>query len=380
MMSDSSSIFISAGDPSADYPGKNLIDELRRLCPEIDIFGLGGPLMQEAGLRPLADHEGLAVMGFREVLPRILYFRRLLHNIEDEIKRRRPKAVILIDYPGFNLRLAARIKPLGIPIIYYISPQVWAWGKRRLKDIRQLVDLMLVIFPFEESFYREQGVTAHFTGHPIVDRYRNIPDKSTCRDMVGHDDDRKLIALLPGSRMQEIKRMLPTMVKASILIKKESDKIDFIVAGVGNVDPQVYRDIIRQQNIAVIAGKTPELINGADFVITSSGTATIETAYFMTPMLIIYKTGFLTYHIARSLIDLDSIGMVNIVAGRKVVPELIQNNASPEAIASHTLEIMGSPELYGHMVEDLEAVRNKLGTKKAGVRAAELIQEVFSLC
>jgi lipid-A-disaccharide synthase len=231
-MSGNGSIFISAGDPSADFPGKNLIGEIKRACPEIEIPGLGGPLMQEAGLQPLTNHKKLAVLGFWEVIPRCFFFRRLLEQSVDLIKEKRPKAIILIDYPGFNLRLAARVKPLGIPIIYYISPQVWAWGEKRIRTIRELVDLMLVIFPFEEEFYQKHGIPAKFTGHPIMDRFKSIPDKETCRERVAPGVDGKIIVLLPGSRIQEVKRMLPVMAASTEIIRRKINNVRFIVAAV----------------------------------------------------------------------------------------------------------------------------------------------------
>lgn len=379
-MSKSDSIFISAGDPSADFPGKNLIDEILNLAPGLEIFGLGGPLMQKAGLQKLVDHSELAVMGFWEVLPRLMFFRKLINRAAAEIKSRQPRAVVLIDYPGFNLRLAEKIKPLNIPIIYYISPQVWAWGKRRVHDIRRLIDLMLVIFPFEESFYREHGVEARFTGHPIVDRYRDIPDKETCRASLGIGKDGKLIALLPGSRLQEVKRMLPVMADATVMMEKELDKSVFMAAGVDNIEENFYRELIGDKNIPVINGKTPEIIKAADFVITSSGTATIETAYFMTPMVIVYKTGFFTYQIARRLVDLEFIGMVNIVAGRRAIPELIQNKATAAAIASHSLKVINDRRLYDRMINDLKTVKDKLGPGGAGRKAAQAICEAAGIC
>jgi lipid-A-disaccharide synthase len=379
-MSRSDSIFVSAGDPSADFPGKNLIDEILNIAPDLDVFGLGGPMMQKAGLESMVDHSDLAVMGFWEILPRMLFFRKLLNRVAAEIESRRPRAVVLLDYPGFNLRLAEKIKTLDIPIIYYISPQVWAWGKRRVHDIKRLIDLMLVIFPFEESFYREHGVNTLFTGHPIVDRYRDIPDKASCRKDIGVEDDKQLIALLPGSRLQEVNRMLPVMIDAAALIGKAMDKGEFVTAGMDNIDSDVYRDAIGSKSISLINGKTPEIINAADIVITSSGTATIETAYFTTPMVIVYKTGFFTYQIARRLVDLDFIGMVNIVAGRKSVPELIQNRATAKAIASHALKIVNDPQLYKRMIDDLKTVRDKLGSGGAGRKAAEAICEAAGIC
>jgi len=331
--------------------------------------------MQEAGLSPLADHRDLAILGFWEILPKYRFFRRLMNKAAAVIA----EAVILMDYPGFNLRLARKIKPLGIPIIYYISPQVWAWGGRRIASIRKTVDRMLVIFPFEEDFYRQHGVEAQFVGHPIVDRFGSVPDKKACRDKIGIDGQ-PLIALLPGSRLQEVKRMLPSMADAAEIIKSKMKSAAFVAAGVTNIGNDIYDGIIGNREIAVRFGETPEIINGADFVITSSGTATIETAYFATPMTVVYKTGMLTYHIARRLIKLDAIGMVNIVAGRKIVPELIQSEANGPAIARSALDIIGDPSRYEKMTADLTEVRNKLGEGGAAINAVDAIMKAARLC
>jgi lipid-A-disaccharide synthase len=379
-MGSQGSIFISAGDPSADFPGQNLISELTALCPGLELFGFGGPMMQQAGLTPLADHKQMAVLGFWEIVPRARFFYRLLNRAASEIRTRRPKAIILLDYPGFNLRLAAKVKPLGIPIIYYISPQVWAWGKRRLSTIRKLVDRMLVIFPFEESFFRNHGINATFVGHPLVDRFAMFPDKPACRATLNISNDQILIALLPGSREQEVSRMLPVMMQASELIKSRIPKAAFIVAGVDNIDAAFYGRILGDRTLPVRWGQSPEIMNGSDFVIAASGTATVETAYFGTPMVIIYKTGWLTYQIAKRLVDLEFIGMVNLIAGRQVVPELIQNDAGAETIAAAVVEILTDEGRHRRMVDDLAEVRASLGTGGAGRRAAETIREAAALC
>ncbi len=379
-MENSDSIFIAAGDPSADGPGKNLIEEILRLCPGLEVFGLGGPRMQAAGLEPLVDHRELAVLGFWEIVPKIAFFRALLRRSAAEILRRRPRAIILIDYPGFNLRLVKKVKSLGIPIIYYVSPQVWAWGGRRVELIRETVDMMLVIFPFEEEFYRRQGIKARFVGHPIVDRFRDIPDKAACRERMGIDGETPLIVLLPGSRTQEVRRMLPTMAKAAGIINRYVDRAAFLVAGIESVDRAAYHRTPGMRGIEAVFDRTPELIQAADFVITSSGTATIETAYFMKPMVVIYKTGFLSYQIAKRMVTLDSIAMVNIVAGRGIVPELIQAEATGHNIAREVVGILRDRERYDRIVEDLRDVRNKLGEGNAAQRAADAIREVASPC
>lgn len=374
------SIFVSAGDPSADFPGKSLIDELLRVNPDLTVFGLGGPLMQAAGLEPLVDHGKLAVMGFWEVLPKLLFFRRLLKKAADEIATKRPRAVVLLDYPGFNLRLAAKIKHLGIPIIYYISPQVWAWGRRRITDIKCLVDLMLVIFPFEADFYREHDVTVNFVGHPIVDRFKDFPSRSQCRVDLGIDDAQTLIGLLPGSREQEVKRMLPVMLEAAVMMAAGHPDYVFRVGGVDSLDRSLYTDIPGSSSIPILFGQTHSLMRAADFIIASSGTATLETAYFATPLLILYKTGFFTYQIARRVVTLDTIGIPNIVAGKKIVPELIQAQATSRKISKTAMEILEDRGEYQRMVRELEHVRDILGGGDVARRAVAAIQEVVPLC
>jgi len=373
-------ICMSAGDPSADFPGKNLIDHLRQDCPEVGIFGLGGPLMQRAGLEPLADARDLAVMGFFEVVPKFFYFRRLLKTVTETIAERRPKAVILMDYPGFNLRLAKRIRSLGIPIVYYISPQVWAWGKGRVAAIKRLVDLMLVIFPFEEPFFREQGIDVRFVGHPVVDRYRDVPDKQTCRAGLRYGGDDRIIAFLPGSRKQEIARMLPVMMRAADVIKFDLGRVRMTLAATPNIDEDLYRTMVGGREIDIRTGMTPEILAASDLVITSSGTATVEAAYFGTPMVVVYKTGFATYQIARRLVSLDSIAMVNIIAGRKIVPELIQSQATASGIAAEALTLLHDPSRYDTMVRDLRQVRGALGDGNAGQKAWEIIRQRVMIC
>lgn len=379
-MRDNGWIFMAAGDPSADFPGKNLIDHIRRDCPALGLFGLGGPLMQRAGLEPLAAAEELAVMGFVEVVPRIFFFRRLLNRAADLIAERRPKAVILMDYPGFNLRLAERIRPLGIPIIYYISPQVWAWGKGRVAAIKRLVDLMLVIFPFEEPFFRGHGVEARFVGHPLVDRYRDVPDRRACRAKLGYNEDDRIIAFLPGSRKQEITRMLPVMMRSADIIKADLGRVRMILAAVDAIDAAVYRRAVAGREIDIRVGVTPEILAAADLAITSSGTATVEAAYFGTPMVVVYKTGFATYQIARRLVSVDSITMVNIIAGRKIVPELIQSQATASAITAEALGLLHDRRRYDEMVHDLGEVRKALGEGEAGGKAWAAIRRRVAVC
>ena len=253
-------------------------------------------------------------------------------------------------------------------------------GERRVKTIRDVVDLMLVIFPFEEKFYNGHEINACFTGHPVVDRYRSMPDRQTCRKKLIGDSNKKLIGLLPGSRLQEIKRMLPAMAEAADLIKREIPETELVVAAAEGIDESVFRQMIGSREVQIRQGLTPEIIAGSDLVITSSGTATIETAYFGTPMVVIYKTGGLTYQIARRLVKLDSIGMVNIVAGTKIVPELIQQEANAFSIAREAIDLLRDTNRYDRMKSDLAEVRRQLGEGNAGRQAYEAITEKVKLC
>lgn len=379
-MGSNDSIFISAGDPSADYPGSILIDELNSHCPGMQIFGLGGALMRESGLEPLADYRRLAVMGFLEVIPNIRFFSKLLSQAEETIKKRHPRAIILMDYPGFNLRLAARIKKLGIPIIYFIAPQVWAWGRGRIKSMRELIDILLVIFPFEERYFRSHGLNARFVGHPIVDRYREFPDRAACRQTLQIGADKKILALLPGSRIQEVRRMLPVLLGAAEILTSHDSALTPIVAGIESISQADYAALIGVGSTQLVVGRTPEILSAADFVITSSGTATVEAAFFGRPMVVVYKTGVLTYQIARRLIKLDSISMVNIIAEHKIVPELIQHDATADKIAATAQTILHDTQARETMVHDLQHVREALGGGGVGRAVFQAIQEQVRLC
>ncbi|HWR82922.1 MAG TPA: lipid-A-disaccharide synthase, partial [Candidatus Deferrimicrobium sp.] len=320
-------VFVSSGDPSGDVAAARLLTALSSLIPTLDVFGLGGEQLRQFGQRQLAEGSDLAVLGFYEVARRYPFFRRLLTRCVDEIRHRRPAAVILVDYPGFNLRLAARVKFLGIPVIYYIAPQVWAWGARRVNDIKRDIDLMLVILPFEEQFFRKHGVTAHFVGHYLLDEIS--------REYVSSPiPARGNLCLLPGSRPQEIMRMLPTMLASAQQHNRAYGTKATIAAIKGRFD---YESCVRRhayKDIQVSYEDSRRIIHESALVLAASGTATLETAIIGRPMIVIYKTGFITYHIARRLVRLDNIALANLVLGEKVVPELIQSQAYPERILS----------------------------------------------
>ncbi|UCE25619.1 MAG: lipid-A-disaccharide synthase [Candidatus Zixiibacteriota bacterium] len=365
---ESASIFLSAGDPSGDTASARLVSALKERRPQLNFFGLGGHKLRELGQHQLAEPDDLAVLGFWEVARRYLFFRRLFSSCIRQIKASRPSVVVLVDYPGFNLRLARKIKPLGIPVVYYISPQVWAWGGKRLDDIRNLVDTMLLILPFERDFYRSSAVSHEFVGHYLLE---DIPDEfisSTVPDRAA-----LTLGLLPGSRPQEIKKMLPPMLEAaSAFNKKFSGRT--VVAGVSNkFDYRPYLEKYSDDNIEIVIDRSREVIYGSTLVLTASGTATLETAIIGRPMVVVYKTGWITYHIARRLVRLDRIALANLVLGETVVPELIQRQASPDNMLSALENYVDDEKYRVGVIDKLNRVPGLLGGKGASARAAEVI-------
>lgn len=362
------SIFISAGDPSGDIAGAHLIKQLLKIVPSLTFGGLGGRRMRALGQDQLVDSDRLAVLGFWEVARKFLFFRSLMQKAVRIITEKKPAAVILIDYPGFNLRLAARIRSLGIPIIYYISPQIWAWHSRRIYSIKENVDLMLLILPFEGDIYDRAEVNNRFVGHYLLD------DMDAEYIKAPFDTASRRIVLMPGSRPQEVQRMLPVLLKTAALLSKRGNWI-FDLAGVtGDIDYRSYLDGI-PVTVNLELGRTREMIARSRLVLTSSGTATLETGLIGRPMVVIYKTGWITYQIARRLVKVDNIALINIAAGEQLVPELIQNEATPERIATAADNYLNDDSLSRATVGQLNKVADRLGGAGAAERAAAAVME-----
>jgi lipid-A-disaccharide synthase len=361
-------LFVSAGDPSGDNAVSRVISCLRQTRPDLRIFGLGGPRLKKLGQEQLAEPSSLAVLGFWEVAQKYLFFRKLFHDCVREIKKRRPKAILLVDYPGFNLRLAKAVRPLGIPIIYYISPQVWAWGKRRVGLIRQCVDRMLVILPFEEAFYREQGIAAQFVGHYLLE---DVPQEYVGSSALGKNQ----IALLPGSRRQEVERMLPSMLEAARILNETHGTTAAVAALKGTYDYESNCGDYASSRISVVYDDPRRVIYESDYVLTASGTATLETGIIGRPMVVVYRTGTLTYLIARNLVKLDKIALVNLVLGEKVVPELIQNEASSSRMVEEIEKYMQNETYRMSATRSLARVPTLLGGPGASSRTAAVIGE-----
>ena len=365
-------VMIIAGEASGDLHGSGVVRELKRLQPGIDVYGVGGDKMQNAGMEIIYHIRDLGFMGFFEVLQHLPFIKTMERTLEQVVKFKRPDVLVLIDYPGFNLRFARIAKRYNVKIVYYISPQIWAWHKSRVKTIRQFVDLMLVIFPFEEKFYREEHVPVEFVGHPLLEVITSsLSRKEFCKKF-GLDERKKIVALLPGSRKQEIENIFPAMLDASRLIAAKAE-CEIVVGVAPTLDEQYLKMLYRLGSVLLIKGLTYEVMANADIAVVTSGTATLETAFFGTPMVVVYKTSWPTYWIGRMLVRVKNIGLVNIVAGERIAPEFIQRSASARLLAREVLAMLGIAAALADMRSKLSGVRGKLGKPGASERAARAI-------
>jgi lipid-A-disaccharide synthase len=369
-------ILIVCGEASGDLHGSALVRAVKELAPSADFFGAGGPKLKAEGVELIYDLTSIAVIGFFEVLKNLATFKRVFHTILEETRKRRPDLAVLIDYPGFNLALAKELRKLGIPVIYYISPQVWAWGRNRVKAIKRDVDKMLVILPFEKAFYERHGLTVTFVGHPALDSVKPSMTKSAFCAAAGLDAGKLTIALLPGSREKEIRSLLPVMLKACAIIRSymSPDAVQFLVLRSPSVPEPVFAEQLRTNPdlpVKMVAGLTYDGIASSDFCLVCSGTATLETGIIGTPMVILYKVHPLTWLYMRLLIRIPFVGLVNIVKGKKVAEEFIQLNCVPWGIADSVLPVIKDRERLAELRQELAGIRKELGAPGASRRAAE---------
>lgn len=372
-------ILIIAGEASGDLQAAHLVKALKSIDPHIEIFGVGGKKMKDSGVEIVYDIMELAVVGFIEVLKHLGTFKKILVKLLVLLETKRPDAVILVDYPGFNLRFAKYVKEKNIPVIYYISPQIWAWGKERIAEIKKYVDKMIVIFGFEERLYKEVGMKVSFVGHPFLDIVRPEWKKEETIKHLHLRHNSTKVALLPGSRAKEVERHLPVMLKACELIRKELPDVEFILSRRKELNKSIYNEIISKARIRPhsLENRPYEIMEASDLVILSSGSATLETAIMKRPMVVIYKTSFFTWFLARNMIKVPDIGLVNVVAGKRIVPELVQFKVNGPNIAREALEILKNKKRQEEIKEDLTTVKEKLGEKGAAERAAHLIQKTL---
>ena len=368
-MSDKSNIklVIIAGEVSGDLHGARLISALKKSDPEIEIYGIGGDLMIEQGLRPSFHIRDMAFLGIGEVLRHLPFIKKVFRKMYDLVDSERPAAVILIDYPGFNLRFAGRIHKLGIPVVYFISPQLWAWGKRRVFKVKKYVKKMLVIFPFEKSFYEDYSVDADYVGHPLADRYfQDVQPKKSERG-------EKVLGLLPGSRMQELEKLLPDMIGAADLLLSEGEIARAEVLKVQTIPDKIYQNYMGPDSrIQLVESPAAPYFNRLDAALVSSGTATLETAYFQVPLVIAYRVSLLTWILGNLFVKIKLIGLANIVAGKQIAVEMLQHNFSAEKAAGEIKKLL-EPGENAQKREQLKVVREKLGEPGASERAAGII-------
>jgi len=369
-------ILIIAGEASSDMHAGNLIREMRLLDRDISFFGLGGKSMKEAGVDLHDNIVRLAFIGPGGLFKHYLQLKKIYNSLCGRLKQNPPDLAILIDYAEFNLRVAKKLKALGVPVIYYVSPQIWAWGLWRVKTIRRLVNKMLVFFRFEETLYKKYDVDVEFVGHPLLNMVKTTAGKEDIIEKFGIEKNVKIVGLLPGSRKSEIKNILPIMLESSkILLKRSNLKIKFILPLADTIDKRSVEWFTKRSgiDIMIIEDETYNAIAICDCAMVTSGTATLETALLNVPMAIIYKTNFLTYILTKKLIKLPYIGLVNVVSEKHLVPEFLQYGATPDKIAGYIEKLLIDVKLVNYLKQEFLTLKNSLGSPGATKRAAKEI-------
>ena len=380
-------ILIVAGEASGDLHGATLVRELHELVPDLEVMGVGGDRMEASGVELLYHVRHLAVVGITEVVRHLGDVRSAMQRLTDAVKERFVDAVVLIDYPDFNLALARRLRRAvpDTPIVYYISPQVWAWRSRRVKTISRLVDRMLVILPFEEQLYADAGIAVEFVGHPLLDVVEFGTDRDTFALRHGLDPEGTWIGLLPGSRRAEVERLLPRMLAAAADLRKESRRDRrYLVPVSPAVDMRLYESLCGRfrsirDGVHLIADDYYATLEHCSVAAVCSGTATLEAALADTPMVVVYKTSRLTYNLARLLVRVSDIALVNLIAGFRAVPELVQEEVKGSRIADELRALLDDDDLRRAVQTSLAEVRHRLGTRGASRRAARAVVDVAGL-
>ena len=365
-----------AGEESGDMRAAPLLKAIKSDFPEASFFGVAGERCRTEGTDLIADISALSVMGFVEVLSNLPRIKRTFDLVLRAAKERRPDAAILVDYPGFNLRLAAELHKLGIRVFYYVSPQVWAWKASRIKIIKKVVTRMLVLFPFEKDFYARHHYQADFVGHPLIDEVRANKSREIFLKELDLKPSAKIVGLLPGSRPKELHRHLPVMLKAAAIIRNEFPESQFLILRARNLPESAFTPLVAAASVPVtVSTDYYNALNACDVTMTASGTATLETALMEKPMVVIYQTAWLTSVIVRLLIKIPYISLVNIVAGKKIVTELLQEKASPRNIADILLNYLRDSKTAEKISLEMKIIREKLGESGASKRAAMVIFE-----
>jgi len=367
-------ILVLAGEASGDLHGAALIKAMKAIDPSLSFYGIGGDEMKREGLQLLYHINKMAFLGFVEVIKHLPFIKKVQTDVLKLVKEKNIQTCILIDYPGFNLSIAKKLNVLERKIIYYISPQIWAWGKHRIHKIKKLVNKMLVLFPFEETFYKNAGVNATFVGHPLIERINNYSfiERNDFFSQNNLDAQKEILLVLPGSRIQEVAKIFPSVIEGAIAVARKFN-LQVVVGCSSNIDEKTFKNLSSEKDYRVIKNKSYELFKYAKLGIIKSGTSTLEAALFGLPMVIVYKTSSLTYLIGKKLITLNNIGLANIIAGETVVPELIQNDVNTKNILNECSNFLSDTSLYKTVSEKLKSLKEVLGTKDASKTAAEII-------
>jgi len=366
---------VSAGEASGDLHGSFLVRALNRRNPELRITCMGGRFLEAAGAKVLVDHRQLSVVGLSEVARHLRVLYRAWRTIAAHFAQSPPGLVVLIDFPDFNFLLARLARQHGIKVFYYISPQVWAWRSGRVKTIRRLVDEMAVILPFETEFYERYQMKVQFVGHPLLDVLRDLPPLAAVKERYRPATGGHLVGILPGSRPSEIRSLLPILVKSAIIMHEKLPAVSFIIPVAPSLEAASLNDLLvhRSLPLRLVSGDTYGVIRACDLLLTVSGTATLEAAILGTPMIITNRVSHLSYYLGRRLIRVTHIGLPNLIAGRSIVPEYVQEDARPGLLAAEAISFLEHPRRLQEQRKDLELVRSRLGEPGVAERVAEMV-------
>ena len=370
-------ILISAGEASGDIHAAAVTAAIKKIDSSVEVFGMGGDALRNAGGEVLFDIKDHGVMGFVEVLKKLPDLFKLRDDFEKVMDERKPDCLITVDYPGFNMKLAKLAHDKGIPVVSYIAPSAWAWHKSRAKKVAKIVDKVACIFPFEYDVYKEAGAHVEFVGHPLVDIVKPKMTQEEAMAFAGKEEGKKLILLMPGSRLMEIEKMLPTLLEAAKLIKKQLPEVSFVMPRAGTIPISLLEEKIQTSglDVKITEGNNYDLFSVADLALATSGTVTLEAALCGLGSVIVYKTNPVTYFIAKLVVNIPHIGLPNIVAAKSVLPELIQNDFTPAKVAQEALALLES-ERNEKMKDDLAYVKERLGKPGAVGRVAELVLKI----
>ena len=370
-------IMLSAGEASGDLHGANLAEALKAVDPQVELIGMGGEQMRKAGVRIVYDIKNLGVIGIGEIIKKIPFFYKLRTFLVNTMKEEKPDALVCIDYPGFNMKLIEKAKEAGIPVIYYILPTIWAWHKSRGNVIAEYTDLAVSLFPFEAEMYKKMGTNVVYGGHPLLDTVKPSMSKDEAYSFFGLQQEKKTVLFMPGSRVQEVQSLYGKMLAAGKLLKDKVEGLQFMVPKASTIDRHMLEEAAREANLEVHIGeeRVYDMMNIADAAICASGTATLETALMGVPTLLVYRVNVLTYWLSKILVHLDSIGLPNIISGHRIMPELWQDEVTPENIEAAVLPWLvdaAASEKARHL---MTGVRCQMGEAGAVRRTAEIISE-----